>query len=137
MMRFNQKIWTLVRSAGACAALVILLTSSQLRGDGLESSASGPASAPSRPADSTAPPAGLLPISNLDKGLWDREYLTGDWGGARTKLADKGVQFDVQWIQTVQSVVSGVYKAGTDYGGSFDYLINFDLMRMACCPADW
>src|SRR5262245_46234970 len=43
------------------------------------------------PASSKAP-AGLLPIPDYSANIWTREYLTGDWWGARTYLANKGVQ---------------------------------------------
>jgi porin len=77
---------------------------------------------------------GLLPIPDYSGNFWDRSYLLGDLGGARTALADKGVQFDVDWDQYLQSVVSGGRDTGTDYGGHLDYLVHLDLMKMGLVP---
>ncbi len=95
------------------------------------------------PADAAAhadtPPAhvlgeGILPIPTYAGDFWDREFLTGDWNGARTQLADKGIQIKLDWVQTVQSVVDGGNKRGTRYGGSLDYIVDFDLDKMGLVP---
>jgi hypothetical protein len=52
-------------------------------------------------------PKGILPIPDYSGDFWSRSFLTGDWDGARTRLANKGIQFNVDWVQTVQSVVDG------------------------------
>jgi porin len=94
---------------------------------------------PSRPvpaADGDAPeaPKGLLPVPNYGGDLWNRPYLSGDWGGVRTDLANKGVQVDVDWTQYLQGVVDGGRDRTTRYGGHLDYLIRLDLMRMGLVP---
>src|SRR5215475_12401175 len=66
--------------------------------------ANGSAAAASSPAPT---PAGILPIPDYSGDFWHNAYLTGDWGGARTDLANKGVQFEVQWHNFVQGVASG------------------------------
>jgi len=76
----------------------------------------------------------LLPIPDYSGDLWSRPFLSGDWGGARTDLAGNGIQADVQWTQTGQSVVDGGWGTGTKYGGSLDYNITLDLMRMGLMP---
>jgi porin len=80
------------------------------------------------------PPQGLLPVPDYTGNIWNRSYLTSDWGGARTALADKGVQFDMDWTQYEQSVVTGGRQDGSDYGGHLDYLLHLDLMRMGLVP---
>lgn len=77
---------------------------------------------------------GLLPIPDYSGDFWTRHYITGDWGGARTDLANKGIQFGVEWSQTVQGVTDGGIDRTTVYGGSADYTINLDLMRMGVLP---
>src|SRR5437868_2150835 len=79
---------------------------------------------------SAAPPAGLLPVPDYSADLSTRQYVTGDLGGARTNLANKGVQLGVEWNQYVQSVIDRGRDRATEYGGSFDYRLNLDLMRM-------
>lgn len=77
---------------------------------------------------------GINPIPDYSGDFWHRNRLTGDWGGARTDLADFGIQFDVRFTQTMQSVVDGGLDTGTRYGGSVDYLLMIDLMRMGLVP---
>src|SRR6516225_11186799 len=36
-----------------------------------------------------------------------RQYLLGDWGGERTKLAEKGITFDFFYISDMQANPSG------------------------------
>lgn len=105
-------------------------------GDSSGAPSTSAAEAASIPA---APPAateakGLLPIPDYSGDFWTRRALTGDWGGSRTELANKGVQVDLRWNQQVQSVVSGGRDNGTAYGGNGDLLVLFDLMRMGVLP---
>lgn len=54
----------------------------------------------------------------------DRTQLLGDWGGARSQLAQHGIIFDFQLTQFYQGVVDG--SAGTDawqYGLKGDYFL--------------
>lgn len=90
--------------------------------------AAAPAGAP------PAAPAGILPLPNYSGDFLNRQYLTGNWWGARDALAKKGIQFDVDWTQTVQSVVSGGPDTGTRYGGTLDYNLMLDLYRMGLLP---
>jgi len=78
--------------------------------------------------------AGLLPVPDYSADFWTREYLTGDWGGARTSLADHGVQLGVLWDQYVQGVADGGRERTTKYGGTVDYTVNLDLMKMNVLP---
>jgi len=79
-------------------------------------------------------PHGLLPVPDYSGDIWNRNRLTGDWGGTRTELANKGIHFDVTFTQTMQSVVNGGHGIGTRYGGSLDYVLTLDLMRMGVLP---
>src|SRR5262249_24357030 len=73
---------------------------------------------------------GLLPIPDYKGDLWTRSHLAGDFEGGRTALANRGIQIDVNWTQTAQSVVDGGRKTDNAYGGNVDTLIHLDLMRM-------
>jgi porin len=77
---------------------------------------------------------GLLPVPDYGGDLLNRSRLTGDWGGRRTDLANKGVQVDVDWTQYVQGIADGGLDRNTRYGGHVDYLVNLDLMRMGLIP---
>jgi hypothetical protein len=69
---------------------------------------------PDKPA-ATSQDATIYPVPNYGGDFWSRSYLTGDWGGLRSKLADRGVQFDFNVTQIYQGVASG----GTNRTGRY------------------
>lgn len=48
-----------------------------------------------------------------EETIWNRPYLTGDWGGLRSKLIDKGVTLNLEYTSSYQGLLSGT--------GSDDY----------------
>jgi porin len=56
--------------------------------------------------------------------------LTGDWGGERTKLAEKGITFDIVGTQSYQGVLDGGTNQSWKYGGSMYYRLKFDFQKM-------
>jgi hypothetical protein len=86
------------------------------------------------PTASRKAPVGLLPIPDYSANIWTREHLTGDWWGARIYLANKGVQIGVELNQYVQGVTNGGRDRTAAYGGTADYTVNLDLMRMGILP---
>lgn len=79
--------------------------------------------APTQSGASEAAPESLLPLPDYSGDLWERGFILGDWGGVRTSLGERGIQLDIDWIQHLQSVVSGGRRTSTEYGGSLDYLL--------------
>ncbi len=79
-------------------------------------------------------PAGLVPLVDYTGDIWKRPRLLGDLNGTRTDWANKGIQFDINFTQTLQSVVDGGLDTATRYGGTFDYNAVFDLHRMGVLP---
>jgi porin len=105
----------------------------------LTSLAAAQDSQPSAPAPAEQPAAtseakGILPLENYSGDFWSRSRLTGDWGGPRTHLAEKGMQFQLDFNQTFQSILDGGKDTTTKYEGSLDYIANFDLSRMGVIP---
>jgi porin len=86
------------------------------------------------PAAASKASAGLLPVPDYSADLYTREYVTGDWGGVRTDLANKGIQFGLEFDQYVQGVADGGRERTTKYGGTVDYTVNLDLMKMNVLP---
>lgn len=68
--------------------------------------------------------------------LSQRKYLTGDWGGARTEMAEKGILFDLSLTQVFQGNAHGGKntKDAAEYSGSFDLTLKFDTARMGLWP---
>jgi porin len=64
----------------------------------------------------------------------DETLVSGDWGGTRTDLANKGLTFDLIWAQVGQGVVSGGNRIDWDFGGTTDLVVRADLMRMGVLP---
>ena len=87
----------------------------------------GRSTASSASADSSG---GILPVPDYTGDFWTRQFITGDWDGERTDLANKGVQFGLEWNQYVQGVAGGGREQTAEYGGNLDYTLDLDLMRM-------
>src|SRR4029453_1261196 len=77
-------------------------------------------------AQNALPESAPAPSADLSS----RKYLLGDWGGARSTLAEKGVTFDLFYITDLQANPSGGLQqtqAGWErFRGTID--INFDRM---------
>ena len=60
--------------------------------------------------------------------------LTGDWWGHRSRLADDGVTFDIDWVHSFQKVIGGGVDNDMRYGGSMDYRVKLDFEKMGLWP---
>ena len=78
--------------------------------------------------------ATLYPMPNYGGDFWSRSYLTGDWGGLRSKLADHGVQFDFNVTQIYQGVASGGTNRTGRYSGSTDMVLKLDSQKLGLWP---
>lgn len=68
--------------------------------------------------------------SSSEIDLKTRSTLTGDWGGARSSLADRGVTLDLRYTSFYQGLVSGTGPQDFEYGGKVDAFVNFDSEKM-------
>jgi porin len=73
-------------------------------------------------------------VPNYGGDFWSRSYLTGDWGGVRSKLADRGVQFDSNVTQIYQGVASGGTNQTGRYSGSLDMVLKLDSQKLGLWP---
>jgi porin len=64
-----------------------------------------------------------------DGELWERDVLTGDWGGLRSSLEEKGLQLGLNYIGEVLGNPSGGVSHGAIYQGRLEMLINLDLEK--------
>ena len=58
--------------------------------------------------------------------LFERNALTGDWGGVRTHLSDGGITADLSTTQYYQGIATGGLQQAFQYGGRNDYFVNVD-----------
>jgi porin len=64
------------------------------------------------------------------QSVWDQEKLTGDWGGARIALKDRGLEFSLTYIGETFHVFSGGLRNRTAYEGRADLSVDTDLEKL-------
>ena len=85
-------------------------------------------------AAAASAPEGLLPIPDYTGSFSERAYLTGDWGGARTNLAQRGLQFELDSVSWADGFVDGGRRSNTRGGGNLTFDLKWDLMRAGILP---
>jgi porin len=64
------------------------------------------------------------------KSIWEQDTLTGDWGGARTALKDKGIDIQLTYINEVLDVIHGGINRRASYEGRLDLTVETDLGKL-------
>lgn len=113
-----------VRSTRASRASVAVLAMMLLR--------CGPAGAqtPNEPGAS----ATQQPNQAAAESLWHRDHLTGDWGGLRRTLEDKGVTISLDYVGEVLGNVAGGVSRGWAYEHEFLGQLDVDLAKLLAWP---
>lgn len=62
--------------------------------------------------------------------LWSRDTLTGDWGGLRSILPERGVAFAFNYIGEALGNVRGGQRRLAIYQGRFEMSLDLDLEKM-------
>ena len=62
--------------------------------------------------------------------IWEQPTLTGDWGGARTALADKGIEITLNYTGEVFNVMSGGLERRASYEGLLEFSVDTDLQKL-------
>jgi porin len=70
------------------------------------------------------------PANPFAGDLWTRPKLTGDWGGLRSVLAERGIGLDLYSTDFYQGVTRGGREQAFEYAGRFDYLLNIDGQKL-------
>lgn len=76
----------------------------------------------------------LVPYVDYSGDLWTRPVLTGDWGGTRQELMEKGLRFDINLTQTFQHNWAGGTKYESTYQGGLDFGLQLDTGKMDLWP---
>jgi carbohydrate-selective porin OprB len=77
--------------------------------------------------DAPAPAAVAQPAAAPASGVLNQDGLTGDWAGARTRAKDKGFELASSLTQFYQGVSSGGTGTSSEYNGTAQALLEFDL----------
>ncbi len=91
--------------------------------------AASPASADETPDAAPAADAGAQDAAK-PTGFWERDSLTGDWGGVRSSLEDAGVKLGA--IETSEGLadLAGGAKTGAVYEGRTELDLDLDLEKL-------
>lgn len=95
-----------------------------------QSAAGIPSGEPKKPQTE----ATLFPVPDFTGDIWTRAKLTGDWFGLRTKLANSGVQLDMDNVHTFQSVSGGGLDSTSRYLGNAEIVLKLDSQKMGLWP---
>jgi len=75
-------------------------------------------------------PLALAEKISAEENIWDRPYLTGNWGGLRPSLVDKGVSLNLDYTSTYQGLLSGTGSDDYEYAGKLDAFIKLDSAKL-------
>jgi len=84
------------------------------------------------PADAPAADAAAADAPK-PTGFWERDRLTGDWGGVRDELEDAGLKLGATEISDGLANLSGGKATGATYQGETELDLDLDLEKLA----DW
>jgi len=62
--------------------------------------------------------------ADSNDSIWTRDKLSGDWGGLRTDLGERGVDIDLRFNQYYQDVTEGGVRENGEYAGKLDAIVN-------------
>jgi porin len=98
----------------------------------LRASSDAIAASVKRDAEIPAAQAGVAkPAQPSAPEFFHQEELTGDWNGTRTKWKNKGVELESSLTQFYQGVASGGIETGSEYNGTVQAELKFDLGKLA------
>jgi porin len=86
---------------------------------------------PQGPNESAAKTATASPAPSPEPDFWHREEMTGDWGGARGRLKEKGVEMEFKLTQFGQGIASGGTGRNSVYNGKLQTDFKLDLGKLA------
>lgn len=76
----------------------------------------------------------LVPFVDYTGDLMNRPALTGDWGGTRQDLMEKGVRLDISYTQIFQGNVEGGLSQVCTNRGGLDIALSLDTTYMGLWP---
>ncbi|HEY2785528.1 MAG TPA: carbohydrate porin [Fimbriiglobus sp.] len=137
-IRFHRARWAAIAATvcgyssygyGQEPAPIVSLTAEPPAAAANPPAATAVAPTPAAPCPECAAPA-CPSLPSYAGTLCDRPVLFGDLGGARSKLRDCGITFNVYTTQFGQAVTSGGLAHQAEYGGRVDYLLHLDGQKV-------
>ena len=77
-----------------------------------------------------ASPAAAKP-TEPEPDFWTQETMTGDWGGARSRWKEKGIELEFKYVGIVQGIASGGTDEHSSLTNKLDTVWKFDLGKVA------
>ena len=82
-----------------------------------------------KPTDATTTTNSPAPSPEPD--YWHQEFMTGDWGGTRSRWKEKGVELEFRYVGIFQSIASGGTNDLSSLTNRFETIWKFDLGKVA------
>ncbi len=64
------------------------------------------------------------------QSIWERDKLTGDWGGVRTDLSNKGIDITLDYVAETFAVLSGGLERRASYEGRLEFSVDANLEKL-------
>ena len=79
-----------------------------------------------------APASDAKPAPEPAPDFWHQETLTGDWGGARSRWKEKGIELEFKSTHFFQGIASGgIDDSNSEFNGKGEMTWKFDLGKVA------
>jgi porin len=70
-------------------------------------------------------------VERISSSFWGQQYMFGDWGGTRSRLAERGVTFDLHNIDDFQADLTGSQTHHAAYFGRFYASTDVNFNKLA------
>lgn len=81
----------------------------------------------------TAGVIGVAPCAHAAdkiKSIWEQDTLTGDWGGARTALSNRGIDITLNYTGDMLTLLSGGVNRRSVYDGLVEFTADVNLQKL-------
>ena len=75
-------------------------------------------------------PTKAAKTSPAPKSIWEQDKLTGDWGGLRTDLTNKGIDITLNYVAETFGMLSGGLERRASYEGRLEFSVDANLEKL-------
>lgn len=69
-------------------------------------------------------------LTSIRPNIWQRSTLTGDWGGVRSKLADRGIHVEGNYVGDVFANLTGGLNKDVEYLDNIEMKLLLDMQKI-------